>query len=131
MKNAAMRGVDECLVVHTKYSLALVKKMKEAGILIDFSMVEEKNSKKMIEVVMKRLSKKEKPLMLHVHIVSKPSFPIYMKHNAISKLVKGHLFNKIFFFSTPKGILTAQEATRDSVGGKSLFYVEVLQNNTV
>ena len=82
---------------------------------------------KYIEVVMRRLTKTQKPLMLYVTGTSTPSKPLYFSHKKISNLVKGHLFNKIFIFSTSGGIMTAQEATKNRMGGKSLFYVEVLQ----
>jgi len=135
LKNAAMRNYDVCKVVYTQYALAVVIKMKESGLLVSYRIIDgEKKTKKSsayvekyIEVVMRRLTKTQKPLMIHVTGTSTPSKPLYFSYEKISNLVKGHLFNKIFIFSTSSGIMTAQEATKNRVGGKSLFYVEVLQ----
>ena len=134
LKNAAMRNYDVCKVIYTKYALSVIIKMQEAGLLVSYRLIEaDKKSKtssyveKYIEVVMRRLTKTQKPLMLYVTGTSTPSKPLYFSHKKISNLVKGHLFNKIFIFSTSGGIMTAQEATKNRMGGKSLFYVEVLQ----
>ena len=128
-----MRNYDVCRVIYTKYALSVVEKMKDTGLLVSYRLISDEPKRKnsyvqqYIEVVMRRISKTEKPLMIHVKGTSTPSKPLYYSHKTISNLVKGHLFNKIFFFSTPAGIMTAQEATKNHVGGQSLFYVEVLQ----
>lgn len=60
----------------------------------------------------------EKPLVLNVKRVSKPSRRIYKKAKNINIFRRGYGMS---VFSTPKGILSDVDARKENLGGEHLF----------
>jgi small subunit ribosomal protein S8 len=65
-------------------------------------------------------SKQRQPVLSGIQRVSKPGLRVYVNRNEIPRVYGGL---GIAILSTPKGIMTGQEARRQSVGGELLCYV--------
>ncbi|MBL7045600.1 MAG: 30S ribosomal protein S8 [Parcubacteria group bacterium] len=118
LKNAGMVGKRTVVIPHSKLKLAVLEKLKAKGFV---GSVEKKGKKvqKSIEVDL-LYGKDESPRIQDVKRVSKPGKRVYSGVKSVFpvKFGKGALL-----LSTPKGILTGDEARKEKVGGEALFKI--------
>lgn len=117
LKNAGRVGHESVSLPHSKLKEAVAAKLAEAGYVAGVK-VEGKDAKKTLVVALKYEGGRH--AINDVQRVSKPGRRLYAKVEEIYpvKFGKGHLI-----LSTPKGILTDQEARAAKVGGEQLFKV--------
>ncbi len=117
LKNAGAVGHDIVSLPHSKLRESIANKLVSIGYLAE-AKVEGKDVKKTLEV--KLVYQGGKHVINDVKRVSKPGRRLYAKVEEIYpvKFGKGHLI-----LSTPKGILTDEEARKEKVGGEQLFKI--------
>ncbi len=117
LKNAGAVGRENVSVPYSKLKQAIANKLAESGYISSVE-VKGKDVKKTLEITLKYTGKHSS--IAGVKRISKPGRRLYSKVAEIHpvKFGKGHLI-----LSTPKGILTDEEARKERVGGEKLFIV--------
>jgi len=111
IRNASKARKDVVSIPHSRMKLDILKLLKTRGFIGDFKII--KNGK--FEEIEVSLSG-DRPL-LTLKRVSKPGQRIYIKSASLKK-VNGGL--GISILSTPKGIISGEEAKKMKVGGELL-----------
>ena len=118
IKNASVVGKDVVVVPYSKLRFALSEALQKKGYI---KQVTKKGKKiqKTIEVEL-RYDKNGKSVISGVKRVSRPGRRMYYGAKEVRpvKYGKGSLI-----LSTPKGILTDEEARKENVGGEALFKI--------
>ncbi|MDP6387864.1 MAG: 30S ribosomal protein S8 [Candidatus Pacebacteria bacterium] len=117
LKNAGNVGKKLISIPYSEFKFEVAEKLKEKGYAKSVSK-RGKKIKKYLDIELQYLNKK--PKIKGVMRVSKPGRRIYKKTSEIFpvKYGKGALI-----LSTPKGILTGQEARKGKTGGEALFKI--------
>lgn len=118
LKNAGMAGRSSVSVPYTKLTHAIAEKLAQQGFLASVSVVKKKNG----EVLAVELTTDTdgRPRILDVKRVSSPGRRLYRKSTELHPVRTG---TGALILSTPKGILTAEEAKQEHVGGEALFEI--------
>ena len=118
MRNAIMVRHDSVLVPASKMKLAISKILKEEGFVEDYEVVRGKPHR----VIKVRLKYKDRnqPILSGLERVSKPGLRVYVQKKEIPRVYGGL---GIAILSTPKGVMTGQQAWRQGIGGELLCYV--------
>lgn len=117
IRNAIMAGHDSVLVPASRMKLSIAKVLKEEGFVTDYGVLRGK-PQRMIKIYLKY--KDNEPALLGLERVSKPGIRVYVKKHEIPRVYGGL---GIAILSTPKGVMTGQEAWRQGLGGELLCYV--------
>lgn len=112
VKNAALAGRKDVLARDTKLVYSVAQALKRAGYL-------EKVVKKDGIVLVSLSFKKKRPLLLDIHLVSKPGLRVYKSVEE----VEGKKGPSTLLLSTPNGILTSKEAVQKRAAGEVLAEV--------
>ncbi len=118
IKNAAAVKKELICVPHSKLKLAVAEALQKKGYITSVNR-KGKKVQKTLELAL-RYDKDNKSVIKGVRRVSKPSRRTYVGAKDIQpvKYGKGALI-----LSTPKGILTDEEARKANVGGEALFKI--------
>jgi len=109
---------DFVLVPSSKMKLAIARILKAEGFVNDYEVLKDK-SHRVIKVYLK-YSDKNQPVLSGLERVSKPGLRVYVQQKEISRVYGGL---GIAILSTPKGVLTGQQAWRQGIGGELLCYI--------
>lgn len=118
IKNAGLARKTSTILPHSKMKMAILELLKTEGFIKTYNEVEVE-SHKGIEVVIEYKSKNT-PRISGVERVSKLSRRVYKGTRDITQVKYGH---GISVLSTPKGILTNNQARKEMVGGEVLFTI--------
>jgi small subunit ribosomal protein S8 len=118
IRNAVLARHDFTLVPASSIKLAIAKILREEGFIHDYEVVKGK-PQRMIKIYLK-YSEDSGPVIAGLKRVSKPGLRIYTQRKEIPRIMGGL---GIAILSTPKGVLTGQEAWRQGVGGELLCYI--------
>ena len=118
IRNAAMVRHDTTEMPVSKMKVAVLKILKEEGFISDFELIKGK-PERLIKVRLK-YQENNKSMISGIERISKPGLRIYAPHNEIPRVYGGV---GVAILSTPKGVLTGQQARRLGVGGEVLCYV--------
>jgi len=118
IKNASAARKETVTVPHSLLKMAIIEKLKESGYVTH---VEKRGRKvrKMLDVTLS-YSESGMPKIRDVKRISKPGCRIYTSAYRITPVKYGYGTSII---STPKGILTGEEARKANVGGEVLFQI--------
>lgn len=112
-----MAGRDSVVSPYSTFRLAILKKLQELKFIKGYK-VEEREGIKEISV---DLSYKDgNPAISDIVIVSRPGQRIYMSYRHLKPILNGL---GVSLISTPKGVLTNNEARRAKMGGELLFEI--------
>ena len=118
IKNAGNAKKETLLLPYSNYRANIARALFQAGYVKSYS---RKKMKKGDKLEIDLLYKKDaSPKITYVKRISKPSRRLYMGVKDIYPVKQG--FGKLFL-STPKGILTGEEARKEMVGGEILFEI--------
>jgi len=117
IRNAIMAGHDDVLVPSSTIKLAITKILKEEGFTEHYEILKGQPGP-MIKIRLKYTD--GQPAILGLERVSKPGLRVYVERRKIPRVYGGL---GIAILSTPKGIMTGQEAWRQHLGGEILCYV--------
>ncbi len=117
IRNAIMANHASVPVPSSKVKLAIVKILKEEGLIDRYEVIKGK-PQPTIKIYLKYVD--EQPAILGLERVSKPGLRVYAEKQEIPRVYGGL---GIAIVSTSKGIMTGQEAWKRRLGGEVLCYV--------
>ncbi len=118
IRNAVMVRHDSVLVPSSKMKLSISRILKEEGFINDYEVIRGK-PQRMIKIRLKYQDRDE-PVLSGLERVSKPGLRMYVQKKEIPR-VYGGLGDAIL--STPRGLMTGQQAWRQGIGGELLCYI--------
>jgi len=118
IRNAIMARHDSVLIPSSRMKISIARIIKEEGFITDYEVVRGKPHRA-IKVHLK-YSDKNQPVLSGLERVSKPGLRVYVQRKEIPR-VHGGL--GIAIISTPKGMMTGQQAWRQGTGGELLCYI--------
>jgi len=118
IRNAILARHDFTLVPASKMKLSIAKTLKDEGFIRDYEVLKGK-PQRMIKIYLRYTEKKE-PMLTGLKRVSKPGLRVYVQQTEIPRVYGGL---GIAILSTPKGVMTGQQAWRQKVGGELLCYI--------
>ncbi len=118
IRNAILARHDFTLVPVSNIKLSVAKILREEGFIANYEVLRG-NAQRMIKVHLKYTDKKQ-PIINGLKRVSKPGLRVYVQRGEIPRVYGGL---GIAILSTPKGVVTGQQAWRQRVGGELLCYI--------
>jgi len=118
IRNAVIARHDFVPVPSSRMKLAIAKILKEEGFITDYEVLRGKPHR-VIKLHLKYDEKKE-PIISGLERVSKPGLRVYVEKKEIPRVHSGL---GVAILSTPKGVITGQQAWRQGIGGELLCYV--------
>ncbi len=121
IRNALVRGKASVIVPKSKIKVEIARILKEEGYIDDFTIGDE-TPVPLINVQLKYFGsrRERRPVITQLQRVSKPGRRVFRKRKDLPIVLSG---TGIAIVTTPKGVMTAQQARRDRVGGEVLCYV--------
>jgi small subunit ribosomal protein S8 len=121
IRNALMAGKAVVEVPNSKLKVEIARILKDEGFIEDYAVGEEKPAST-IQITLKYYGsrRERKPVITHIERISKPGRRIYRQKRDLPRVMSGI---GIAIVTTPKGVMTAQQARRQGVGGEVLCYV--------
>ncbi len=123
IRNAIAVGHPSVEMPSSKMKVAIARILKEEGFIEDYRVVEhEKQPRYRLVIRLKYVGERRdrRPVIRGLKRVSKPGRRIYTKARDIPWVKSGM---GIAILTTPKGVLTGQQARRLGVGGEIICYV--------
>jgi small subunit ribosomal protein S8 len=120
IRNAASARHDAVTIPASRMKVAIAQVLKDEGFIRDFNVVPEEGRPQPNLKVELSYGGRRQPLVSGLQRVSKPGLRVYVQRREIPRVYGGL---GIAILSTPKGIMTGQEARRQQVGGEVLCYV--------
>jgi small subunit ribosomal protein S8 len=118
IRNATMVRHDTTEMPASRLKVAVLKILKEEGFISDYEVIKGK-PERLIRVRL-RYDTSNKSMINGIERISKPGLRVYSQHNEIPRVYGGV---GIAILSTPKGVVTGQQARKEGVGGEILCYV--------
>ncbi|MCL4459392.1 MAG: 30S ribosomal protein S8 [Chloroflexi bacterium] len=118
IRNAIMAKHEEVLIPASHLKISIAKILKEEGFIKDYEVFRD-NPQGTLRIWLSYTGRKQ-PLISEIKRVSKPGLRVYAKSSEMPRIKSGR---GIAIVSTPKGVMTAQEARRQNVGGEVLCYI--------
>lgn len=121
IRNALMVGQTEVEMPTSKIKAEIARILKAEGYIEDYAVGEEKPAPIMkIQLKYHGSRRERRPVITHIERISKPGRRIYRGSRDLPRVMSGI---GIAIVTTPKGVMTSQEARRQRVGGEVLCYV--------
>ena len=112
IKNANLRNYKKVLIPSSKFKKKISDVLKNEGYIIDYK-IEKNDGKESILIDLKYNS--GNPVINSIQRVSKPGRRIFSSAESLPKVSNGL---GIAIISTPKGVMTDQDARKNQVGGE-------------
>ena len=121
IRNALVRGKPEVIVPVSKIKVEIARILMEEGYIDDFTIGDE-SPVPLINVHLKYFGsrRERRPVITQLQRISKPGRRVYRKRKELPIVLSG---TGIAIVTTPKGVMTAQQARRNGVGGEVLCYI--------
>ena len=120
IRNAVAARHDSVVIPSSNMKVAIATVLKTEGFIKDYAIVSDEGKAQPTLKVDLGYGGRRQPVLNGLKRVSKPGLRVYVQRNEIPRVYGGL---GIAILSTPKGIMTGQEARRQSVGGELLCYV--------
>ena len=120
LRNASSSRHETVAIPSSKLKVAIARVLKDEGFIRDFNIVSEPGKVQPTLKVDLSYGGRKQPVLNGLQRVSKPGLRVYVQQREIPRVYGGL---GIAILSTPKGIMTGQEARRQAVGGELLCYV--------
>ena len=118
IRNAIMARHDFVLVPASRMKLSIARTLKEEGFINDYEVLRGKPHR-VIKIYLK-YDENNQSVLSGLERVSKPGLRMYVQRKEIPRVFGGL---GIAIMSTPKGVMTGQQAWRQEVGGELLCYI--------
>lgn len=118
IRNAIMARHDSVPMPASKMKLAITRILKAEGFINDYEVVKGKSSR-VIKIGL-RYDENNQSVITGLERVSKPGLRVYTGSRETPRVYGGL---GIAIVTTPKGVMTGQQAWRQGVGGELLCYV--------
>jgi small subunit ribosomal protein S8 len=120
IRNAASSRHDAVVIPASKMKVAIARVLKDEGFIRDFSVVAEDGQVQSNLKVELSYGGRKQPVLTGLQRVSKPGLRVYVQKREIPRVYGGL---GIAILSTPKGVMSGQEARRQELGGELLCYI--------
>tara|TARA_Y100001970_G_scaffold165267_1_gene201953 strand:+ start:2898 stop:3293 length:396 start_codon:yes stop_codon:yes gene_type:complete len=117
IKNASLRNYKKVEIPSSKFKIKIADVLKNEGYIIDYK-VEDNDKKVKLLIDLKYTS--GNPVINSIQRVSKPGRRIFSSAESLPKVSNGL---GIAIISTPKGVMTDQDARKNQVGGEIICKV--------
>lgn len=117
IRNAIMAHHDSVLIPASRIKLSIAKILKDEGFITEYTVLRGK-PQRMIKISLKYVD--GRPTIVGLERVSKPGLRLYVGRREIPRVYGGL---GIALLSTPKGVMTGQDAWHRNLGGELLCYV--------
>ena len=117
IKNASLRNYKKVQIPSSKFKMKIADVLKNEGYIINYT-VENENGKGNLLIDLKYNS--GNPVINSIQRVSKPGRRIFSSAESLPKVSNGL---GIAIISTPKGVVTDQDARKNQVGGEIICKV--------
>ena len=118
IRNAVSARHDYVNVPASKLKVAIAKVLQDEGFVGDFESFEE-GPRRFIRINL-AYAEGHEPLLSGLKRVSRPGLRVYVQKREIPRVYNGL---GIAILSTPKGIMSGQQAWRQEIGGEVLCYI--------
>lgn len=116
LRNAYLRKHNTISLPSSKMLVAITDILKTSGYIESYQLYGDSESvNKVLEVKLKYIF--EEPAIRSIKRISKPGLRKYLNYKEIPKVLNG---KGIGIFSTPKGVLSGDDAKKNKVGGEYL-----------
>jgi len=121
VRNALTAGKLEVIVPKSNIKIEIARILKEEGYVEDYSIGDE-SPVPLIHIQLKYFGSRRdrRPVITQLRRISKPGRRVYRKRSELPIVLSG---TGIAIVTTPKGVMTAQQARRSGVGGEVLCYI--------
>lgn len=119
IRNAGMAGHAQAAMPHSKVREAIAKILKDEGFIKDYEVLPGKVASLLIHVKYTR-DRRSTPVIVGIERVSKPGRRMYAGKDNIPYVRSGL---GVAILTTPKGVMTGEQARRLGVGGEVICYV--------
>ncbi|MBU0727290.1 30S ribosomal protein S8 [Patescibacteria group bacterium] len=109
IRNAVKAKHDKTVAPYSKLKVSVLEVLKNKKFISDFKVEKNGNMSEIVIALNTELNQ------LNLKRVSKPGQRIYLKNNQIKPVLNGYGISVI---STPKGVMTGDEARRNGMGGE-------------
>lgn len=120
IRNANAARHDVVNIPASKMKIAIARVLKEEGFIRDYQVINEPGKPQPSLRVELSYSGRKQPVLNGLQRVSRPGLRVYVQRREIPRVYGGL---GIAILSTPKGVMSGQEARRQEVGGELLCYV--------
>jgi len=117
IRNAIMARHDSVLMPASRIKLSMAKILKDEGFITDYTVLKGK-PQRVIKISLKYIN--GRPALAGLERVSKPGLRLYVGRKEIPRVYGGL---GVALLSTPKGVMTGQDAWRRNLGGELLCYL--------
>ena len=118
IRNGQMRSLKKISIPFSKFRLKILEVIKKEGYIVDYFQEENEFKIKSIKVLLKYYE--GQPVIREIKRVSKPGCRVYSGINELPKVYNGL---GISILSTPRGVMSDNEARAANVGGEVLCQV--------
>ena len=121
VRNALMIGKTTVDVPMSKIKVEIARILKEEGYVEDYKVIEAQPVSN-IQITLKYYGsrRERKPVITNIERISKPGRRVYRGRRDLPRVMSGI---GIAIVTTPKGVMTAQQARAQRTGGEVLCYV--------
>jgi small subunit ribosomal protein S8 len=120
IRNASSARHETVLMPASKIKVAIATVLKEEGFIKDYSVATEEGRPQPNLKVELSYGGRRQPVLNGLQRVSKPGLRVYVQRREIPRVYGGL---GMAILSTPKGVMSGQEARRNEVGGEVICYV--------
>lgn len=124
IRNALLAGLPEVEIPQSKIKVEIARILKDEGYVEDFILgeISEESPVPMIKIRLKYYGSRRdrRPVITKLERISKPGRRVYRSSRDLPRVMSGM---GIAIVTTPNGVMTAQQARRQRVGGEVLCYV--------
>ncbi len=118
VRNAVTARHEHVNIPASKMKAAIAQVLQDEGFIREFDTFEE-GPRRFLRIQLNYTDKKE-PLLNGLKRVSRPGLRVYVQKREIPRVYNGL---GIAILSTPRGLMTGQQAWRQQTGGEVLCYV--------
>ncbi|MBC7811683.1 MAG: 30S ribosomal protein S8 [Burkholderiales bacterium] len=121
IRNGLLARHASVQIPFSKIKVEIARILKEEGFIEEYTVTESKPGN-LLEVTLKYYGSRRdrRPVITNIERVSKPGRRVYRNRKDLPRVLSG---TGIAIVTTPRGVMTAQEARRQRVGGEVLCYV--------
>ena len=118
IRNGQMRSLNTIDVPASNFRQQILEVLKSEGFISNFFVEKKENNKKNLKVDLKYYE--GVPVIKEIKRVSKPGRRVYSRATSIPKFQNGL---GVSILSTPKGVMTDNEARKNNLGGEIICKV--------
>ena len=118
IRNGQMRFLNTIDLPASNFRLKILEVLKQEGYITNYVLEKKEKNKKNLKVDLKYYE--GHPVIKEIKRISKPGRRVYSKANSIPKIQNGL---GLAILSTPKGVMSDNEARKNNLGGEIICMV--------